>query len=185
MRAGAGELIKYALIGPEALRRLIIKNLAGALKGEPAALQELVAACADFKLKLTAGDERDETGLREILNLGHTAGHAFEAVSKGRLSHGEAVLWGLRYAYLLSARLKVLEPRHQKASREILWGTQVPPLAAACFNFTIFHKLICYDKKAGAAGNRFLLIEKPGRIKAADNIAPGMLKTTLTELKNL
>ena len=185
LRAGAGELIKYALIGPAALRRSVVKNITGALKGDTAALRELVCACADFKLSLTARDERDETGIRERLNLGHTAGHAFEAVSKGRLAHGVAVLWGLRYAYLLSARLKVLKPGYQKTVRDILWETEAVPLAAGCFNFRAFHELICYDKKAGADKNRFLLITRPGRITAVNNIAPDILKETLNTLKNL
>ncbi|MBU2575403.1 MAG: 3-dehydroquinate synthase [Elusimicrobia bacterium] len=183
LRAGAGELLKYALIGPEALRRRILKSIEDALKGDAKALQELVSACADFKLSLTARDERDETGVRELLNLGHTAGHAFEALSKGRLAHGRAVLWGLRYACLLSIRLKTLEPAQQRTVSGILWGTEAAPLPAACFNFRAFYRLICYDKKAGAGKNRFLLIERPGRITAVNDIAPGILKGTLTALK--
>ncbi|MBI4802625.1 MAG: 3-dehydroquinate synthase [Elusimicrobia bacterium] len=183
LSAGAGELVKYALIGPAALRRRVLKNLGRALKGETAALVKLVSACADFKLSLTARDERDKTGVRERLNFGHTAGHAFESASGGRLAHGAAVLWGMRYACLLSIKLKILKPAHQKTVSGILWKTQAPPLAAKCFDFRAFHRLICYDKKAGAGKNRFLLIERPGRIKAVNNIAPGILKGTLTALR--
>lgn len=184
LKAGAGELLKYALIGPEALQKSVDRNLGRALKGEPAALGELVSACADFKLSLVARDEKDETGIREALNLGHTAGHAFEALSKGRLAHGVAVLWGLRYACLLSIKLGRLEPEHREEVRDILWAAEAAPLAPACFSFRDFNRLICYDKKAGSRNNRFLLIERPGQISAGDNIPPGTLKAALDELRN-
>ena len=183
LQAGAGELLKYALIGHGAMRHSVDRNLAGALKGEAKALAEIVGACADYKLALVAGDERDETGTREALNLGHTAGHALEALSKGRLPHGVAVLWGLRYAYLLSVQLKVLEPDDGQTLRGFLWGVRAVPLPKACFGFSAFHELICYDKKAGGNKNRFLLIERPGHIKAVNDIRPEQLKAALEELK--
>lgn len=184
LEAGAGELLKYALIGPAGLRERVIKDLDAALKGRPKELTGLVGACADYKMSLVARDERDETGVREQLNLGHTAGHAFEAVSKGRLSHGQAVLWGLRYAYFLSIKLKVLERAQQDAVRGILWSLRAAPPPAACFRFADFHRLICYDKKAGTKKNRFLLIERPGSVSPADDIRQGTLKAVLDDLKN-
>lgn len=183
LEAGAGELLKYALIGPEGLRERVLKDLDAALKGRPKELAGLVGACADYKMSLVARDERDESGLREQLNLGHTAGHAFEAVSKGLLSHGQAVLWGLRYAYFLSIRLNKLEKARQEAVRGILWRVRAPSPPAACFRFGEFYRLICHDKKAGANRNRFLLIERPGSVVPADNIRRETLHAALEELK--
>lgn len=184
LEAGAGELLKYALIGPADLRDRVLKDLDVALKGRPKELTGLVSACADYKMSLVARDERDESGLREQLNLGHTAGHAFESASGGRLSHGQAVLWGLRYAHLLSIKLKVLEREQQGAVRGILWSLRAAPPPAECFRFGDFYKLICYDKKAGANRNRFLLIERPGQVSPADNIPRGTLKAALEELED-
>jgi len=185
LRTGAGELIKYALIAPGKLGRVISKNLPGALKGQSTELAAVTAACAAFKLDVISRDERDETGLRELLNLGHTAGHAFEAMAKGRLAHGDAVLWGLRYAAMLSLELKVMDRKYAKAVEALLLRTEPPALAPACLDFARFSGFVRLDKKAGARDNRFLLIEKPGSIKAVCDIPDRTLKKTLELLKTI
>lgn len=183
LRAGAGELIKYALLAPGKLGRTISKNLPRALNGEKKSLAAVVSACAAFKLNLVSNDEREESGLREILNLGHTAGHAFEALSGGRLSHGEAVLWGLRYAAMLSYKMKILGREYAKAIETMLLQTEPPPLPPPCLDFNRFSGLIRRDKKAGGHTNRFLLIARPGELKAANDIPNTILRQVLKELQ--
>ena len=184
LRAGAGELVKYALIGPPALRRLVLKNLDGALNGKTASLTAVVRACAAFKLSVVAEDERDETGARRALNLGHTAGHAFESLSRGGLSHGDAVLWGLRYIHILSLELGTLERAARSVVHDLLWEREAPPLARACFDFHDFHKLIRRDKKAGAKNNVFLLMIRPGVLRSVDDIETSVLREALARLKD-
>ncbi len=135
LRAGAGELIKYALIAPGRLGRIISGNLPGALERRRENLAALTAACAAFKLDTVAKDEREESGLRELLNFGHTAGHAFEALSKGRLPHGDAVLWGLRYAARLSLELRVMDREYAGDIEATLNLAEPPALAPACLDF--------------------------------------------------
>ena len=184
LRAGAGELIKYALLAPGRLGRAISDNLPGALKRRKENLAAITAACAVFKLNLAAKDERDERGLREILNLGHTAGHAFEALAKGRLSHGYAVLWGLRYAARLSLELGVMDRKYARATETLLNLAEPPALTPACLDFARFSRLLRLDKKAGAHKNRFLLIKKPGVIKAVNDIPERTLRKILKGLQN-
>lgn len=182
LRAGAGELVKYALIAPGRLGRTILKNLPAALEGGKEALAALTSACAAFKLNLVSRDEREETGLRETLNFGHTAGHAFEAASKGSLSHGDAVLWGMRYAAMLSRKLGILDRKPARAVQAALQMIEPPALKAAALDFGRFNELVRLDKKTGAHANRFILIAKPGVLKAVGDIPGGVLKQVLKEL---
>ncbi len=95
MRAGWAEMVKHGLIDSENLYKETMGiDLAGIDK-------ETIERSADVKKRIVAEDPR-EKGLRKILNLGHTAGHAFEAIGKGKLLHGEAVAYGLVVAIYLS-----------------------------------------------------------------------------------
>ncbi len=184
LRAGAGELVKYALIAPGRLGRAISDNLPDALERRQESLAAVTAACAAFKLDVVAKDERDESGLRELLNFGHTAGHAFEALAKGRLSHGDAVLWGMRYAARLSLELRVMDRKYAGDIETMLNRAEPPALAPACLDLPRFIRLIRLDKKAGAHKNRFLLIKKPGAIEAVNDIPERTLGKILKGLKN-
>ncbi len=182
LRAGAGELIKYALIAPRAPGRAILKNLPGALKGGKRELAAVTSACAVFKLDLVSKDEREETGLRETLNFGHTAGHAFEAASEGSLSHGDAVLWGMRYAAMLSRGLGIMDGKSAPAVQAALQAAEPPALKAAALDFDRFNGLIRRDKKTGAHTNRFILMIRPGVLKSVNDIPDGVLRRCLKEL---
>ncbi|PIU18017.1 MAG: 3-dehydroquinate synthase [Elusimicrobia bacterium CG08_land_8_20_14_0_20_59_10] len=176
LRSGAGELVKYAMIGPGPLRRAVEKNLSKALAGDESALTTCTAACAAYKIKLVAKDERDETGLRERLNLGHTAGHAFEALAGGRMPHGEAVARGLRFALILSARTGRLPGPAFKKLDALITALRLPSPPELGRDFRKFLALVSMDKKARGAHNRFLLVNAPGRLEAAENVKMALLK---------
>ena len=182
LRAGAGELLKYALIAPVKPGREVLRNLSAALKGGKKELSAITSACAVFKLDLVSRDEREETGLRETLNFGHTAGHAFEAASNGSLSHGYAVLWGMRYAAMLSYKLGIMDRKAAPAVQAALQIIEPPALKTPCLNFERFNMFIRRDKKSGAHTNRFMLIVRPGVLKGVNNIPDRILKQTLREL---
>ncbi len=120
MRSGWAEIIKHALIEgsvPGVLAPTLLTTLrdrAGLLvAGDPLALTSLIARNIALKLAVVRGDEREETGLRAILNIGHTVGHAIEAAALASASagggtpmlHGEAVALGLRAEAALAAML--------------------------------------------------------------------------------
>lgn len=183
LRAGAGELVKYALIAPGKLGRTVLKNLPAALKGGKKELAAVTSACATFKLDLVSRDEREKTGLRETLNFGHTAGHAFEAASNGSLGHGNAVFWGMRYAATLSRGLGLLDRKAAPAVQAALRTIEPPALSGAALDFDRFDELIRRDKKTGAHANRFILIVRPGVLKAVNDISGGVLRKCLKELE--
>ena len=176
LRSGAGELAKYAMIGPRALRRLVENSLPRALVGDKAVLTACVAACAAYKLKLVAADERDENGVRESLNLGHTAGHAFEAMARGKMPHGEAVGRGLRFVIILSGLTGRLKPAPAAELLALVGALRLPPPPAFKRDFNRFLSLVSRDKKARGASSRFILLRGPGRLESAEDIKPALLR---------
>ncbi len=104
-KAGLAEVIKYGIIYDQSLFARIEKHLELLLNRDPAFLTEVVARCCEIKAEIVAQDET-ETGLRAILNFGHTIGHGLEAISGyGQWLHGEAISIGQIAAARLSARI--------------------------------------------------------------------------------
>ena len=104
-RAGMAEVIKYGLIYDASLFEELERALPGLLRRDAATLLEVVARCCEIKAEIVSKDET-ESGLRSILNFGHTVGHAIEAISGyGKYLHGEAIAIGQVAAAKLSAAL--------------------------------------------------------------------------------
>ena len=105
--AGFGELWKYAILDGEELWQRVAQSSAWAVQGgpAPAVLAEVILRCAAYKAEVVGADERELTGRRALLNLGHTVGHAIEAAAEFALSHGESVGLGLLASCRVSAAL--------------------------------------------------------------------------------
>ena len=116
---------------------------------------------AVWKLKVVARDPLEKAGARELLNFGHTIGHAFEsAAGYGRLRHGEAVVWGLRAAVRLSTVLAGLPLKEADAVEGFLEKISVPlPRLSADRVLAAAAK----DKKARAGVLRFVLLRALGK----------------------
>lgn len=106
VRAGYAEILKYALIEDPALFDWLEANGPALLAGDPAARSQAIAAAVAGKARIVEQDERETSGRRALLNLGHTFGHALEAETgySGRLLHGEAVALGMVLAFDYSVR---------------------------------------------------------------------------------
>ncbi|MDI6631954.1 MAG: 3-dehydroquinate synthase, partial [Thermoanaerobacteraceae bacterium] len=110
VRAGLAEVIKYGVISDAGFFSWLEANIDRLLNLEPAALEHAIAASCRIKAAVVSADET-ETGLRAILNFGHTVGHALEAVTGyQRFVHGEAVAIGMVAAARLAVRLGYFEP---------------------------------------------------------------------------
>ena len=108
-RAGLAEVIKYGIIYDEGLFARLERDLPLLLKRDVKVLADVVARCCEIKAEVVAQDET-ETGLRAILNFGHTIGHAIEATSGyGKFLHGEAISIGQVMAAMLSTKVLGLQ----------------------------------------------------------------------------
>jgi shikimate kinase / 3-dehydroquinate synthase len=166
--AGYAEVVKTALIAGGPLWERVA---AGAPVDE-----SVIRACARTKLRVVAADERD-AGLRQILNLGHTVGHAIEtATGYGRYRHGEAVGLGLLAALRLSGqdalRAQVADLLGAAGLPTRLDGADPEAVAAATAR----------DKKRVGGEVPFVLVRAPGDVRHGEAVRPGDLRAAVREL---
>ncbi len=183
-RSGLYEVIKYGVIGDPKLFAFVERNLDALLRREPRTLAWVLSRCIRAKAEVVSRDER-EAGLREILNFGHTFGHALETATRyRRFLHGEAVGWGMIAATRLAlawGRMNAAE-----AARIIRLVSRVGPLPAlpripAARLFEIMRA----DKKARGGCVRFVLPRRIGRVETADDAPESLVKKILRELPEL
>ena len=155
LRSGLFESVKAGIIRDRALLRFMEENQAKILGRDAGALEKVISASIRMKAEVVGKDER-EGGLRMILNLGHTLGHAIESVTNYRkLLHGEAVGWGLIAAlYLGRQRGTINETQFQRLMRLVyLYG----PLPALKLNAQRLVDVTAKDKKHLGGVRRFVL----------------------------
>jgi len=168
-RNGAVEVVKYALLAGGETMTLIEGALSGApVTGDsardPAGLcrEDVVAECVRYKARVVAADEREESGERHLLNLGHTIGHAVEAAGRfSRYSHGEAVALGLHAMLWLSERLTGLDAADAERATRLLAAVGAPDRLAEVDGDTVV-ELVARDKKAAGPQITFVLLSAPG-----------------------
>ena len=144
-----------------------------------AELRAVVFDCARTKIDIVAEDERD-SGRRQILNLGHTVGHAIEAASGyGRYRHGEAVALGLLAALRLSEAEALTEETKEILGRHGLPSTLDPGIDTEAIMAAVLR-----DKKADAEGVPFVLLERPGEPVAGQHLGADMVRAAVEELRS-
>jgi 3-dehydroquinate synthase len=160
--AGLAEVIKYGPIADDAFLVWLEANLDAMLARDPAALAYAIRRSCEIKAWVVSQDER-ETGLRAILNFGHTFGHAIEAgLGYGEWLHGEAVGCGMTIAANLSARLGLIEPDYAHRIQRLIERAGLPVRAPA-LGVDRYQQLMSVDKKAEGGETRFVLIAAPGK----------------------
>jgi 3-dehydroquinate synthase len=161
LRAGLAEVIKYGPIADAAFLDWIEQHLDALLAGEPAALAHAVQRSCEIKAAVVGQDER-ESGLRAILNFGHTFGHAIESgLGYGQWLHGEAVACGMVMASALSARLGLVPQAFVGRMRGLIERAGLP-VRGPDLGAERYLQLMRVDKKAQAGRIRFVLIDSPG-----------------------
>jgi 3-dehydroquinate synthase len=166
LSAGLAEVIKYGPIADMAFLDWIEANIQALMARDPAALAHAVKRSCEIKAEVVGQDER-ESGLRAILNFGHTFGHAIEAgMGYGAWLHGEAVGCGLVMAARLSQRLGLVDASFVLRLRHLVQRAGLPvvaPVLDAQDNAGRYLTLMRVDKKAEAGEIKFVLIDGPGR----------------------
>ena len=182
VRAGLAESVKHALIREaefldwhEAKREAIL-----ALDGE--VMAELVERNLRIKAGVVEADER-ESGVRAILNFGHTVGHAFESWFQYELRHGEAVALGMVAAARISERLGRLAGAAVERIVAVLEGFGLPVVAPRPFDLNAVLELTHGDKKVQSGRRRWVLLDGVGAASIHDNVDDGVVREVLVLLQ--
>src|SRR5580658_8376121 len=177
-RGGLAEVIKYGVIADAKLFAYLEKNFDAVLHRDPDALAYIIPRSLEIKAQVVSRDER-ESGLREILNFGHTFGHALETISNYRVyQHGEAVAWGMMAAALLGHEIH-LTPADE-VSRIVSLVRRLAPLPP--WPKIPPQKIIAAmqsDKKTRAGQLRFVLAPKIGKAETHDAVPLDTLERVL------
>jgi 3-dehydroquinate synthase len=155
-RAGLYEVIKYGMTSSPTLFNRVQTSRRAIFAREPAALEAVIAESCRIKSDVVSADEK-ESGLRRILNFGHTAGHALEAVTKyRRYRHGEAVAYGMLVAAELSAARGILTLQDRQALADLIVSLGPLPPIADVTTSQIFAAMR-HDKKVVAGTLHYVL----------------------------
>jgi 3-dehydroquinate synthase len=159
--AGLAEVIKYGLIRDPALFEWLEKNVARLGKREAEPLVHAIERSCAIKAEIVAQDERED-GVRALLNLGHTFGHAIEAgTGYGTWLHGEAVGAGMALAARLSQRLGLIGQEEVRRVDAILKAAGLPARAPD-LGLARYLELMGHDKKVEGGRIRFVLLKRIG-----------------------
>lgn len=180
LRAGIAEIIKYGLIRDFNFLEWIERNMAGLLIRDPEILAEAVGRSCMNKAEIVEADER-ESGVRALLNLGHTFGHAIEnAMGYGVWLHGEAVAAGTMLAAELSRRMDMIGEADVERIRNIYEQAGLP-VVAPNLGAEKYLRLMGLDKKVEEGKMRFILLARIGKAVIQSDVPTSMLTETLLE----
>lgn len=181
LAAGIAEVIKYGLIDDASLFRWLEANMLGLLHREPTALAYAIErSCAD-KAAIVSKDER-EGGVRALLNLGHTFGHAIEAgVGYGSWLHGEAVAAGMVLAADLSGRLGWIDTQTRSRLRRLLEICGLPTHPPRTLSPKRMRELMGVDKKVTDGRLRLVLLRGIGEAVVTADFPESLLTATLSD----
>ncbi|MBI2312853.1 MAG: 3-dehydroquinate synthase [Betaproteobacteria bacterium] len=178
LKAGLAEVIKYGLIRDFAFFEWLEAHVDHLLARDPEALAYAIRVSCQHKAEVVAADER-ESGVRALLNLGHTFGHAIEAgIGYGKWLHGEAVAAGIVLAADLSRRLGYLGgPEVERIAN--LVGRAGLPVKAPDLGSDRYLELMGVDKKVVSGKLRFVLLKKIGLAEVCSDVPEPLILETL------
>ncbi|MDI6758894.1 MAG: 3-dehydroquinate synthase [Candidatus Omnitrophota bacterium] len=181
---GLSETIKYAIIKDPQLFFYLEKNCKDIILRKGPALEYVIQRASFIKSEIVQRDERDEKGLRLILNFGHTIGHAIEAASDFKYyNHGEAVALGMLVALDISRKLCSLSNLTSKRIEALIKAVGLP-IQIKRINLDDIINAHYHDKKFTGKKNRFVLIKGLGRTRIVENVPLEMIKEAILRRMN-
>ncbi len=180
-RSGLAEIIKYGIIRDQDMFVLLEQEREAIEKRQPALIKNLVERSCKTKVDIVEMDER-EGGLRRILNFGHTLGHALEAVSDYKLSHGQAVATGMVAAAKISHKLNFLDEASCQRIINVIKQYGLPINVPAAFDGEKILSFLATDKKAVAGKPHFVLVKKIGSPFVTADVPSGIVTDVIEEL---
>ncbi|MFA5118239.1 MAG: 3-dehydroquinate synthase [Candidatus Omnitrophota bacterium] len=179
IRAGLAEVIKYGIIGDEALFRYLEKNCGRLLARDVSALEFIVKRCSAIKAGIIEQDEYETKGIRTVLNFGHTIGHALEAAAHfNKYNHGEAIALGMLVASEISSLLGLITAASVNRIEKLLSEAGLPVRITGIAMNDIL-RVHYRDKKFSGTRNKFVLIEGIGKVIIKQDIPLEVIKQAL------
>jgi len=180
-RAGLAEVIKYGIIYDAELFERLEREMEKLLRREPKVLADVIARCCEIKAEVVAQDET-ESGLRAILNFGHTIGHGLEAISHyGKYLHGEAISIGQVAAAKLSREMLGLPQQHVERIGNLFNRAGLPTNIS--LNQGQRQKLLDamkLDKKVSAGEIKFVLARRIGNVEFGQKVPTASIDKILS-----
>ena len=174
--AGMAEVVKYGVIKDATFFAMLEKNADAIRNGDANLLEQIVRRSCEIKGDVVGRDEREEGGLRAILNFGHTIGHAIEAVTGyGTYLHGEAIAIGMVYAARLSAELLGMPKDDVVRLDRLLRRFSLPTELPDC-PWQPIRRAMGMDKKSKGGSPRFVLAEKIGVVREGVEVSEDVLQ---------
>lgn len=181
--SGSGEIFKYAFLSDdenykfirEELRKILTQNYFD---------EKLIVRCIELKASVVESDEQEKTGLRKILNLGHTFAHAFESSLNFRIKHGEAVIAGIFASLIVSEKTGLISKNDlNKYITDFYYLPLNKKILTADKNVII--KFMQSDKKSLNGKINLVLVRKPGEIFIDFQVSEKLIKFTLQKLSEI
>ncbi|MGD1007574.1 MAG: 3-dehydroquinate synthase [Ignavibacteriaceae bacterium] len=160
--SGLGEVIKYTYLADEKFFLYVLENLDKAYKNNDKVLGQFIYNSVAIKAEVVSRDEK-ESGLRKILNLGHTFAHSFETNLKFKIKHGEAVIAGIISALFLSQKTGLISDQDLKYYLSLPLKVKLP-LQLKKPGIENLYNVMLHDKKNREGKIKFVLVSGPGKI---------------------
>ncbi len=184
LSAGLAEVIKYGLLWDEDFLDWIESNIQALRARDAGTLTEAIRQSCLIKAEIVRQDER-EGGIRALLNLGHTFGHAIEAgMGYGRWLHGEAVGAGMCMAADLSHRLEMLDDTACRRIETLVAAAGLPTRAPADLSAERLRELMDSDKKVENGRLRLVLLGRLGQARLIDRVPEDAIMATIQALRS-
>jgi len=176
-RSGLGEVAKYALMGDD----FVSPRVDALVRRDPGVLAEVIARCVEIKARVVAADEFERSGVRAVLNYGHTVWHALETATGHALMHGEAVAIGLVFAAQLGAVLERVPPDVATRTEALVQSLGLPTFAPPGLRADDLLAIMARDKKS--AGGLTFVLDGPNGIERVDDPDPGAVRKALAAIR--
>ncbi len=181
LSAGLAEVIKYGLIADDAFYGWLQRNIKGLTRLQSDLIEHAIDVSCRCKSKIVATDEK-EAGIRAILNLGHTFGHAIEThCGYGNWLHGEAVAVGMLMALELSYREGAISSTDVSALKALLENAGLPVLGPREMSFDDYMAVMSVDKKVLDGSLRLVLLDRIGQAKVTADFAVASLRSVINQ----
>lgn len=178
--SGLAEVVKYGVILDEAFFARLEANAVGVRDRKWGGLGEIVAHCCRLKARVVEHDEHETTGLRAVLNYGHTFAHAYETCGGyGTLLHGEAVAIGMTDAARLAHAMDLVGADFVARQTKLLEALWLPTAPLATYPTDALIAVMRRDKKAANGKMRFILPTRLGEVKLFDDVPESLVCAVL------